>query len=101
MYKSEMTNNAQIKNTAEITGVEITQLKESLKRIAEFFVNAFKAFKKIWDKLTDFVEQIDFDEIYSQQKEKRELYKLNFKRPRIQHQVLDRKPRHLIKKIIR
>ena len=32
---------------------------------------------------------------------KRDLHKLDFTRPKIQHQVLDRKPKNLIKKIIR
>lgn len=32
---------------------------------------------------------------------KREIYKLDFKRPKIEHQVMCRKPKHQVKKIIR
>lgn len=38
---------------------------------------------------------------YEINKERSDLYKLDFTRPRIQHQVIERKPRHLIKKVIR
>lgn len=38
---------------------------------------------------------IDFEE------DKSDLYKLDFTRPKIQDQVLERKPKHLIKKVIR
>lgn len=100
----QLENDEQIKTIAAIVGVDTKQVAESLKRIAEFFADAFKAYQKAFGlllELQDFVERIDFDEIYSLQKEKRELHKLKFERPRIQHQVLERKPRHLIKKIIR
>lgn len=99
----QLENDERINIIATITGLDTKQVTETLKRITEFFADAVKAFKKALGLLfefKDFVEQIDFDEI-CRQKEKRELYKLNFERPRIKHQVLDRKPRHLIKKVIR
>lgn len=38
---------------------------------------------------------------YEIEKDKSDLYKLDFTRPKIQDQVTERKPKHLIKKVIR
>ena len=65
----------------------IKEIKEVFSNMAVALTNVFNIVKEI------LAEEID-------REEKRELYKLNFTRPMIQHQVLCRKPK-LIRKIIR
>ena len=93
-----------VKIITVIVGVDTKQVAESLKRIAEIFTDAIKAYKKalgLLFEIQDFVSQIDFDEINRAHKSRRALYKLDFSRSRIYHQVINRKPRYLVKKIIR
>ena len=64
----------------------------------------FKAFKdwveeKLRIVITTYKKAIEIVKSNENQK-KKALYKLDFKRPKIKHQVLNRKPKHLIKKVI-
>ncbi len=92
-----------VRAIATIAGVTAEQFAISLKGFAEAISVMADAFMKAfgWVKeLSDFITQFDFNEINHIRKSRKMLYKLDFSRPRIQHQVVNRKPRYLIKKII-
>lgn len=46
------------------------------------------------------LEEFDWSAYYEALKKRKAIYKLDFTRPKIQHQVLERKPQKLILKII-
>lgn len=69
------------------------KLVESLRKIAQVFMNAWKWIKE------------KVIELYQLEEERpasiRNYHKFIFTRQKVHHQVIERKPRHLIKKIIR
>lgn len=88
-----------------ISGLDTKKIIEALKSLAQIFTNMLNAFKEAIDPLRkgliDIVEQVDFDDFFNENKHKRKLYKMDFTKPKVQHQVLNRKPRYLVKKVIR
>lgn len=81
---------------------EVIVIVERFSKVAQEIVTALsKAFEpviKLFRQVADYLEESDLGEV--DREHKRELHKLNFTRPNIRHQVLERKPRNLIKKII-
>lgn len=78
-----------------ISEEEIIKHWETIKEMAITLFNRFKKYlRSLLDACKKAIVQND------EQKKKRSLYKLNFIRPKIKHQVLNRKPKHLIKKVI-
>jgi hypothetical protein len=67
-------------------------VKTVAKRIVQFFRENWKMIKEKAIELYGFKEDMEIA--------KRNHQKLNFSRPRIRHQVIERKPRHLIRKVI-
>ncbi|MEK5429696.1 hypothetical protein MKY88_02425 [Lysinibacillus sp. FSL R7-0073] len=82
--------------------MSVEQLKENLKAMARGFGVIVDNAMKLWNELKEWVigRHLDFERIEKESRKKRLLYKLNFDRPKIESQVIDRKPQHLIKKII-
>lgn len=94
-----------VQELSVISGLDTKKIIEALKSLAQIFTNMLNAFKEaidpLWKGLIDIVEQVDFDDFFNENKHKRELYKMDFTKPKVQHQVLNRKPRYLVKKVIR
>ncbi|MDP1395269.1 hypothetical protein Q8G28_17735 [Lysinibacillus capsici] len=82
--------------------MSVEQLKENLKAMARAFGVIVDNAMKLWDGIKERVIDcyLDLVRIEKESRKKRQLYKLNFDRPKIKSQVIDRKPQHLIKKII-
>lgn len=84
----------------------------SEEEIKLLFDKLYQICKKILDKMRCFFKRIFegikpnmvvYDEWHKKEPERKKrkaLYKLDFNRPLIKHQVLDRKPKQLIKKVI-
>ena len=87
---------------ATSVGIERQEVILIFENIAEAAVKILVAFTELiesaFEVLKPLVEAVSEFEIENENR--KELYKLDFQRPRIQHQVLNRKPRNLIKKII-
>lgn len=72
----------------------IHELANVFKPIIENLAKAFNSFFPLCKEAFDVVGQIE------EKRQKKKRYKLDFSRPRIQHQVIDRRPK-LIRKVIR
>ncbi|MEG0470762.1 MAG: hypothetical protein RR588_00350 [Solibacillus sp.] len=80
----------------------------SIEEVTTAFINTTKVFVVVIETIEKQVKEISkwFDEYNFALEEiheteiKREMYKLDFSRPVIRHQVIDRKPKRLIKKVI-
>ena len=70
-------------------------LREFVEQVIQPIINGFK---EMWSRFT---LQFYNEPTRKKQHYTSHHYALDFKRPLIQHQVMDRKPKHLIKKIIR
>lgn len=94
-----------VRELSVISGLDKKKIKEALESLAQIFTNILNAFKEaiepLWRSFIEIVEHVDFDEFFTENKNKRELYKMDFTKPKVQHQVLNRKPRYLVKKVIR
>lgn len=82
--------------------MSVEQLKENLKTMARAFGVVVDNAMKLWNEVKEWVidRLLDLERIEKENRKKRLLYKLNFDRPKIKSQVIDRKPRYLIKKVI-
>lgn len=82
-------------------GYSVDQLTEVIANIVEGFTVVFESFKEQMERLRELFEAYNFtlEEIHKTEV-KRDLHKINFTRPVIRHQVIDRKPKRLIKKVI-
>lgn len=87
----------EISEAAAFVCMDIEQFKENLRVLARFFLDNVI---RTWNSIKEFITVLDFEKIERERKQRRLLYKLNLDRPLIQNQVIDRKPQHLIKKII-
>lgn len=90
---------------ANAGGISVTEVMCAINRFSNEMQQVAKVFREIIDSVAKIIRKIyeEIKEIYIDELDcdyQTELYKLNFQRPKIQHQVLDRKPRNLIKKII-
>jgi hypothetical protein len=72
--------------------VRVSTCNSVLERLIKFFRENWKMIKEKAIELYGFKENMEIA--------KRNHQKLNFSRPRIRHQVIKRKPRHLIRKVI-
>ncbi|MFL1998369.1 hypothetical protein VYF65_004169 [Lysinibacillus irui] len=82
--------------------MSVEQLKENIKAMARVFGVIVDNTMKLWNEVKEWVidRHLDLERIEKENRKKRQLYKLNFDRPKIKSQVIDRKPQQLIKKII-
>lgn len=82
--------------------ISVEQLKENLIAMARAFCGIVDNAMKIWNGIKEWAidRYLDLERIEKDSRKKRQLYKLNFDRPKIKSQVIDRKPQHLIKKVI-
>ena len=92
-------------STAEIAEA-IATMATAFHVAVEFIENSMRAFAEMFEEMKPCVIELfenikEFHEKEAERDYHRELYKLDFKRPEIKHQILCRKPRHLVKKIIR
>jgi hypothetical protein len=76
----------------DFLGVFAETVKTVAEEIVQFFRENWKMIKEKAIELYGFKEDMKIA--------KRNHQKLNFSRPRICHQVIERKPRHLIRKVI-
>jgi hypothetical protein len=94
-----------VRELSAISGLDTKKIKEALKSLALIFTNILNTFKEaiepLWGGLNAIVEHVNFKEFFNENKHKRELYKRDFTKLKVQHQVLNRKPRYLVKKVIR
>lgn len=82
--------------------MSVEQLKENLTAMARAFGVIVDNAMKYWN---EFIKERTIDhhlalERIEKESKRRQSYKLNFDRPKIKSQVIDKKPQHLIKKII-
>ncbi|MFJ7914463.1 MULTISPECIES: hypothetical protein [unclassified Lysinibacillus] len=87
----------EIQLSAERAGISVEAFKDKLRVIyvvVEEFVDT------VWRIIKEFLTNIDFEKMERKIGQRLHLYKLDLKRPIIKNQVIDRKPQHLIKKII-
>lgn len=82
--------------------MSVEQLKENLKAMTRAFGVIVDNAMKIWNGIKKWAidRYLDLERIEKECGKKRQLYKLNFDRPKIKSQVIDKKPQHLIKKVI-
>lgn len=90
--------------------MEVNHL-DKLQAIGKAFVKAFNAIFKCLKKFIKWVKEnwkwlkektielYQFEE--KKQKTKKHQYSMNFNRPKMNHQVIDRRPKQMIRKIIR
>lgn len=85
----------------QLSNAEIIERWEHVKKVVAKLFKAFKDWveEKLRIVITTYKKAIEIVKSNENQK-KKALYKLDFKRPKIKHQVLNRKPKHLIKKVI-
>lgn len=82
-------------------GYSNTEVVAAVISFAEAFSVVVSKFQEMIKSLSDNLsDALDFFEDFSELAIKKEKYKLDLKRPLIRDQVIERKPRHLIKKII-
>lgn len=81
--------------------MSVEQLKENLKAMARALGVIVDNAMKFWNGLKERVidRHLALERIEKERK-RRQSYKLNLYRPKIKSQVIDKKPQHLIKKII-
>lgn len=90
-----------LESNFSLRGKSLEDVMAAIETISSMFGTAIKIMKRSMENVTMW-----FDEYYSaleyvqEQKRKRELHKLIFIRPVIHHQVLERKPKQLIRKVI-
>lgn len=78
------------------------KMAESVQVIVDVLKSLWQRIKALFEKTGYTVGEIERLYIKAlEQEERRQLFKLDFTRPKIQHQVLCRQPRHAIRKIIR
>lgn len=90
----------EIRLLAEREGISIVDLKDKLRALTTAVEVIVVTVSRIANNIIEFMQSLDFMELERKFKERRQLYKLDLKRPIIRNQVIDRKPQHLIKKII-
>lgn len=91
----------ELESDFSLKGMSLEEVMAAVETFFSMFGAAIKLIKRsIENVMMWFDEYCDELENVQEQKRKRELHKLIFKRPVIQHQVLERKPQQLIKKII-
>lgn len=94
-------------------GYDNLYMPEHLKK----FDKVVQAYIKLWEAIREaarnYYEQLeesvflvvqtvdDYLKAEADRKRRRALYKIDFTRPAVQHQVINRKPKNLIKKVIR
>lgn len=78
---------------AEAFGASVEQLKEALMHVAESVGNLTS--------MSTVEAETALNCMQPQRQVIKPIHKLNFNRPKIIHQVSNRRPRHLVKKIIR
>lgn len=82
-------------------GYNVDQVTEAIVGLAKAFTIVIENIEEQTKKLFELFGQCNFAFEEIQEREiKREMYKLDFSRPVIRHQVIDRKPKRLIKKVI-
>ena len=98
----ELETNKDVIAIANITGCSSKEVAEALKYMTERLVSAATVIVMACEGVRHFFEALSstIHEVIERE-ENRSFYKLDFKRPKIQHQVACRRPRHLVKKIIR
>ncbi|MEK5332000.1 hypothetical protein [Lysinibacillus sp. FSL W8-0992] len=85
---------------AELTGISVEAFKDSLRNLVVTFDVIVDNAMKIFNTMNEFITEIDIEKMERMINKRQMLYKLDLKRPMIKNQVINRKPRHLIKKII-
>jgi len=74
---------------------------KTCKTAEQYAEDLAEAFIALANAGVDFMsDHVDCNEIYVDHKYRKEFYKLDLTRPKIQHQILCRKPRNQIKKVI-
>jgi len=84
-----------IANIAAVFQVAVEFVANSVRAIAEMFGEIKPSIIELFENVKEFHKKEAERDYY------RELHKLDFTRPSIKHQIICRKPRHLVKKIIR
>lgn len=92
--RGEVMNEQEFEKVME-KGVEL--FKENLRVTARFLIANLIP---VWNRIKEISEVLDYKKIEKSIKRRKLLYKLNLDRPLIRHQVISRKPRYLVKKII-
>ncbi len=92
----------QIREASIHACVDVEEFKEGLRIFAKAVGVIVDNAMKFWNELKEWVinRHLDLERIEKESRKKRLLYKLNFDRPKIKSQVIDRKPQRLIKKVI-
>ncbi|MEC1177641.1 hypothetical protein P9B03_04020 [Metasolibacillus meyeri] len=91
----------EIIQASDLAGINAERLRESLKDLVRAFNVIFDNVVNFWNVLKEFaINYLDSVNSECNRKERRLLYRLNLARPKIKSQVVDRKPRHFIRKII-
>lgn len=90
----------QIHLFAEHSGISVEVVKDKLRAFATAAEVIVESVSRIANSIIEFVQSLDFKELERMMNRRRQQYKLDLKRPIIKSQVIDRKPQHLIKKII-
>lgn len=73
--------------------------EETIEGLKVFFGHIYELIEKVWE-VCRLVARQYAEYLKVESARKRQHHKLSFARPVIRHQVINRKPRHLIKKII-
>lgn len=98
----ELETNKDVIAIANITGCSSKEVAEALKCMTERLVSAATVIATVWERVRQFFGALSptIHEVIERE-ENGSFYKLDFTRPKIQHQVACRRPKHLVKKIIR
>lgn len=83
-----------------ITSSQVTseQIREWVNAFVKTFMDLAKMIAEAWRKVKDYV--LEMYEDYERSRSFKQEYKLDFSRKSYSHQVMNRKPRHINKKII-
>lgn len=85
---------------AERAGISVEAFKDSLRNVIVFTEVFVDNVMRIFDSVNNFFTELDFEKLERKINQRQQLYKLDLRRPKIRNQVINRKPRHLIKKVI-
>lgn len=90
----------QIRLSAERANISVEAIKDRLRVIYVVVEDFVDKVTIIINNIVEFITSLDLEKMEREINQKQQLYKLDLKRPIIRSQVIDRKPQHLIKKII-
>lgn len=102
LFEKVETERAEDLETNEYVIAIARKLAESVRAVVEILKRLWQRIKAAFEKTGYTAVEIEW--LYTktlEREERRQLFKLDFNRPKIQHQVLCRQPRQVIRKIIR